>query len=63
MKYRVDLGINTWKNGRKTHIMGKSRGGVPVQVRGVPVHLVFCFPVSTSFLILAITFSFRIQFE
>ena len=22
MKYRVDLGINTWTNGRKIHLLG-----------------------------------------
>ena len=60
---RGDLGSNIWKRGRKTHILGKSRGGVPVQVRGVPVYVVFCFPVLTSFHILAITCSFIIRFE
>ena len=25
MEYWVDLGINTWKNGRKTNIMGNFR--------------------------------------
>ena len=36
---------------------------VPVHVRGVPVHPVMLFPISTSFLMLAITFSFLIRFE
>ena len=39
----MDLGENIWKKGRKTHIMGKIRGAVPVQVRAVPVQVVFCF--------------------
>ena len=63
MDYRVELGGKIGKKCRKAHILGKSRGGVPVQVRGVPVHLVFCFPISTSFRIFAITYSFLIRFE
>ena len=59
----MDLGENIWKNGRKTHIMGKIRGPVPVQVRAVPVHVVFCFSILTSIRILAITCSFLIRFE
>ena len=31
MEYWVDLGINIWKNGRKTHILGIFGGPVPVQ--------------------------------
>ena len=56
-------GGKIWKNGRKAHILGKIRAPVPVQVRAVPVQVVFCFPISTSFRILAITFSFLIRFE
>ena len=56
MEYCVDLGINIWKNGKKTHILGKIRGAVPVQV-------VFCFSILTSDRILGITFSFWIRFE
>ena len=37
MEYLVDLGINIWKNGRKTHILGKFRGAVTVPNRAVPV--------------------------
>ena len=59
----MDLGENIWKNERKTHILGKIRGPVPVQVRAVPVQVVFCFSVLTSVRILAITFSFMIRFE
>ena len=57
------MGSNTWKKGRKTYIMGKIRGAVPVQVRAVPVQVVFCFSILTSVRILAITCSFLIQFE
>ena len=57
------MGSNTWKNGRKTHILGKIRGTVPVQVRAVPVQVVFCFSILTSVRILAITCSFLIRFE
>ena len=57
----MDLGENIWKKGRKTHILGKIR--VPVQVRVVPVHVVFCFSILTSIRILAITCSFLIRFE
>ena len=52
----MDLGENIWKNGRKTHILGKFRRAVPVQV-------VLCFSILTSVRILAINFSFLIQFE
>ena len=63
MEYWVDMGINVWKNGRKTHILGVFRGPVPVQVRDVPVQVVFYFSISTSVRILAITCSFLIRFE
>ena len=66
----MHLGENIWKKGRKTHIMGKIRGpvpiqvkAVPVQVKAVPVHVVFCFSILTSVRILTITCSFLIQFE
>ena len=59
----MDLGENIWKKGRKTHILGKIRGPVPVQVRAVPVQVVFCFSILTSVRSLAITFSFLIRFE
>ena len=51
------------EKGRKTHILGKIRGPVPVQVRAVPAQVVFCFSVLISVRILAITCSFIIQFE
>ena len=54
LKYRVKLGSKVWKNVRKTHILGNFR---------VMVHVVPCFSVSTRFRILAITYSFIIQFE
>ena len=64
------MGRNTWKNGRKTHILDKFRRHVPVQVRVVPVQVrvvpvqvVFCFSILTSIRILAITCSFLIRFE
>ena len=63
MEYRVDLGRNIWKKGRKTHILGKFRRVVPVHVRAVPVQVVFCFSVLTSVRILAITCSFLIRIE
>ena len=63
IEYLVDLGENIWKKGRKTHILGKIRGPVPVQVRAVPIQVVFCFSVLTSVLILALTYSFFILFE
>ena len=44
----------------KTHILGKIRGAVPVQIRAVPVQVVFCFFILTSVYILAITCSFLI---
>ena len=59
----MDLGSNIWKKGRKTHIMGKFRGAVPVPIRAVPVQVVFCFSILTSVRILAITCSFMIRFE
>ena len=59
----MDLGENIWKNRRKTHILGKIRGPVPVQVRVVPVQIVFYFAVLTSVRILTIPFSFLIRFE
>ena len=37
IEYGVELGSNLWKKGRKTHILGKIRGAIPVQVRAVPV--------------------------
>ena len=59
----MDLGETIWKKGRKTHILGKIRGPVPVQVRAVPVQVVFCFSVLTSVHTMAITCSFQIRFE
>ena len=63
IEYGVDLGSNLWKKGRKTHILGKFRGAVPVPNRVVPVQVVFCFYVLTSVRILTITCSFMIRFE
>ena len=57
------MGSNTWKKGRKTHILGKIRGVVPVQVRAVPVQVVFYFSILTSVRIWVITCSFIIRFE
>ena len=57
------MGSNTWKKGRKTHILGIFGGLVPVQVRAVPVQVVLCFSISTIVCILDITFSFLIRFE
>ena len=37
MEYWVDLGINIWKNGRKTHILGIFEGPVLVHLGPVPV--------------------------
>ena len=37
MEYWVDLGINIWKNRRKTHILGIFGGPVPVHLEPVPV--------------------------
>ena len=37
MEYWVDLGINIWKNGRKTHILGIFDGPVPVHLGPVSV--------------------------
>ena len=59
----MDLGENIWKKGRKTHILGKIRVPVLVQVRAVPVQVVLCFSILTSVRILTITFSFLILFE
>ena len=49
------MGSNTWKKGRKTHILGIFEGPVLVQVRAVPVQVVFCISISTSFQNLEIT--------
>ena len=51
------------KKGRKTHILGKIRGAVPVQVRVVSVQVVLCFSILTSVRIFAITCLFMIRFE
>ena len=51
------------EKGKKTHIMGKFRRVVPVQVKAVPVQVVLCFSVLTSVRILAINCSFLIRFE
>ena len=59
----MDLGENIWKKGRKTHILGKIRGPVPVQVRAIPVQVVFYFSVLTNVRILTTTCSFMIRFE
>ena len=59
----MDLGENIWKKGRKTHILGKFRRAVPVQVRAVPVQVVLYFSVLTSVCILAVYCSFLIRFE
>ena len=37
MEHWVDLGINIWKNGRKTHILGIFGGPVPVHLEPVLV--------------------------
>ena len=42
---------------------GQNSRAVPVQVRVVPVQVVFYFSILTSVRILAITFSFLIRFE
>ena len=54
------MGSNTWKKGRKTHILGKIRGDVLVQVRAVSVQVVLCFSILTNVRILVINFSFLI---
>ena len=59
----MDLSENIWKKGRKTHILGKIREPVSVQVRAVQVQIVFCFSILTSAHILTITCSFLIRFE
>ena len=38
LRYRVDLGINIWKKGEKTHILGIFGLHVPVLLERVPVH-------------------------
>ena len=45
------------------YILGSGHFGqhVPVQVRAVPVHVLFCFAILTSFRILTITCSFLIR--
>ena len=65
IEYRVDLGSNIWKKRRKTHILGKFRGAVPVTIRAIPVSIVFChwYSILTSVRILTITWSFMIRFE
>ena len=77
MEYWVDLGINIWKNGRKTHILGIFGGPVPVHIGPVSVQPSRIEPVPvqvrnrcgtpcsilTSVRILVITFSFLIRFE
>ena len=57
------MGSNTWKKGRKTHILGIFGGPVPVQVRVVSVQVVFCFSILTSVRIFDITCTFLIRFE
>ena len=56
----MDLGENIWKKGRKSHILGKIRAPILVQVRAVPVQVAFCFSILTSVRIWTITFSFLI---
>ena len=63
IEYCVDLGSNIWKKGRKTHILGKIRGAVPVPIRAVSIQVVFCFSILTSVRILATTCSFLIRFK
>ena len=77
MEYWVDLGINIWKNGRKTHILGIFGGPVLVHLGPVPVQPSRTEPVPvqvwnrcgtpcfilTSVRILAITCLFLIRFE
>ena len=41
----IDLVSKIWKNGRKTTILGKIRGVVPVPNRVVPVPIEFSPPV------------------
>ena len=70
IEYWVDLGINIWKNGRKTHILGIFGGPVPVQssrTEPVPVQVrnrccTLC-SILTSVCILTITCSILIRFE
>ena len=52
--YRYSLGSGQF---------GPTYTGIPVQVRGVPVHVMLCFLVLTIFRILAITCSFLIRYE
>ena len=47
----------------KPTFWAKIRAPVPVQVRVVPVQVVFCFSVLTNVRILTITCSFVIRFE
>ena len=77
MEYWVDLGINIWKNGRKTHILGIFRGPVPVHLGPIRVQPFRTEPVLvqvrnrcgtlcsilTNVGILAITCSFLSRFE
>ena len=77
IEYRVGLGGNIWKNGRKTTISGHFRGLVPVPNCVVPVPYVFwstctgtenSVPVPnvlfwTNVNVLVITWSFLIQIE
>ena len=57
MEYRVELGItNMEKNAEKPTFWAKIRAHILV-------HVMLCFPVSTSFCISAITCSFIIRFE
>ena len=59
----VNYGRKVHEKWKRIHILGIFGRPVPVQVRAVPVQVVFCFSVSTSVSILAITFSFLIRFE
>ena len=77
IEYRVDLGSNIWKKGRKTHILGKFRDLYRYTFEPVLVQLLqnrtltgtcqSCTgtdcSILTSIRILAITWSFIIQFE
>ena len=76
MRYRVDWGLNIWKNGRKTHNLGISGDFYRYKLKLYRYNFVTghfwpsstgttatLFPVSTSFGNLAITCSFLIQFE
>ena len=63
IEYEVDLGSNIWKKGRKTHILGKFRGGCTGTEQSCIGPVVFCFPFLTSVRILDKNFSFLIRFE